>query len=426
MKKGFRTLSLAVAAAALVSQAVFAGGAQDQKAAASAAQPVKLKVWMAGSGDPVNDRTYRTVLDAFTAKNPSVSYELTFIPWPEYFTKLNTGLVGGAGPDVFMLGYGQMGTVQANGNLLALDPYIPADWDGWKDILPNILSICKKDGKMQALFTPSTRVYFYRKDIAKQQGVTDAELKVNTPDDLYKLARKLTVRDPKGGTLMSGLEIMTAKMSPEQQLLMFMSYVTDKPAIWNEDLTPNFNSEAAVKAMGILNGLFKDGVSLRSEPNQTTFAIQTGSSAMSMAPEANYGITNDAFPGQIGILDSDLPTLLIGNYIAVNSATKHKAESVKLLLHMFSKESGSVFAKGMGQYSGRKSLDAEYASLNPEFSKVVKSYAKSVPLGISMNPYYNKMISLLRGATESVYQGADPKVVLDKAAQEYKTLLVKK
>ena len=64
-------------------------------------KPVKLTIWIAGTGDAIYDSAYRTVFDAYCKKHPNVSYELSFIAWADYFTKLNTGLIGGAGPDIF-------------------------------------------------------------------------------------------------------------------------------------------------------------------------------------------------------------------------------------------------------------------------------------------------------------------------------------
>ena len=75
-------------------------------------EPAKLNIWIAGSGDAVYDKAYRKIFDAYCQKHTNISYELSFIAWGDYFTKLNTGLIGGAGPDIFMLGYGQMGSIQ--------------------------------------------------------------------------------------------------------------------------------------------------------------------------------------------------------------------------------------------------------------------------------------------------------------------------
>lgn len=386
----------------------------------SSAQQTKLAIWLAGTGDPVYDNTYRKVFDAYVAENPNASYEMTFIPWSEYFTKLNTALAGGAGPDLFMLGYGQMGTVQSMDYLLPLDEYIPADWDGWTDFMPNILEVCKKDGVMYGMFEPSTRVYFYRKDIAAQNGVTAEELVVKSYEDLVHLAEKMTVRDEKGNILMSGLNIVTSQNSPEQQFLVNMSYVTDQAALWDTQYQPLFNSADGVTGMQNLVDMLGSGVSLPSDPNDLSPPVVSGIASMALSAENGYQQADDAFPGQIGIVECHLGSLLIGNYMAVNQATKNKDESVKMLLHMHSQESGRTFAEGMGQFSGRFSLNEEYIALNPEeYSKIVLAYEKSVPLGASMNPYYNKMITIFRTAIEEIYAGADPQSRLDQAAEEY-------
>lgn len=167
----------------------------------------KINIWLAGTGEAEYDQAYREVFDKFCSAHGNMTYELTFIPWSDYFTKLNTGLIGGAGPDIFMLGYGQMGSVLDLGYVQNLDEYIPENWDGLTDIAQNVLDAGKKDGSLYGLFSPSTRVWMYRKDIAQQQGVTEAELTLKTPDDFFNLVRKLTVRDDSGKVVTYGLEI---------------------------------------------------------------------------------------------------------------------------------------------------------------------------------------------------------------------------
>lgn len=410
---------------------VSAGGASEETAGSvgstddggDTGEAVTLNIWVAGSGDPVYDQTYRAVFDAYTAEHANISYELTFIPWGEYFTKLNTGLVGGAGPDLFMLGYGQMGTVQSMGYLLPLDEYIPEDWDGWDDFLPNVLEVCKNDGTMYALFSPATRVYFYRKDIAEQQGVTEEELKITSIEQLHALAEKMTVRDDSGNTVMSGLQVTTSQNSPEQQFMVEMTYFDDTAGLWDDALQPRFHEKAGVQSMEALTKLVHDGVSLISDPNVTTSGIITGTASMALSAEAGYKEADAAFPGQIGILDCDLNSLLIGNYMAVNKDSKNKETAADMLLHMFSVESCEAFADGMGQYSGRTSLDEKYVALNPEYEYVVKAHANSIPYSFEMNPQFNKMVAILRTALEEIFAGAEAEARLNAAAEEYKAVL---
>lgn len=399
------------------------GGQEESDDKTAEGEPVVLNIWLAGSGDPIYDKAYRKVFDAYVAENPNVSYELTFIPWGEYFTKLNTGFAGGAAPDLFMLGYGQMGTVQAMDELLPLDDYIPQDWDGWDDFLPNVLKVCQKDGSMYGMFSPATRVYFYRKDVAEQQGVTPEELKVTTREELHALGEKLTVRDANGNTVTSGLAVTTSQNSPEQQFMVEMTYFDEHAGLWDEALGPRFQEDAGVKAASSLNELVTGGVSLVSDPNVATSPVVTGIANMGLYAEGGYNEADAAFPGQIGILDCELPSLLIGNYMAVSKNSKNKETAADMLLHMFSAESCQVFAEDMGQYSGRASLDDAYVALNPEFEYVVKTHANAVPYSFEMNPNFNKMIAILRTALEEIYAGADPKTRLEAAAEEYRAVL---
>lgn len=377
-------------------------------------EPVKLNIWIAGTGEAVFDQAYRKVLDAYSADHPNVSYELTFIPWSEYFTKLNTGLIGGAGPDIFMLGYGQMGSVQNAGNVLALNDYIPKDWDGYTDFNENILNICKKDGVMYGLFKPSTRTFMYRKDIAAQNGVTEEDLQIASQEDLFNLVRKMTVYDEKKKVKIFGLDV---DPDTEQTYFTFSSQLTDKFSLWNDDLTADFGSEIGVKAMTNLYSLYKEGVVGLMDPSAAVGGLTMGTSAMSIGADSTYASASAAFPGQIGVVKNDMNTLLIGDYLAVNAQTEYPEVATDLLLHMFSIESCGAFAEITSQYSGRQSLDDAFIALNPDYENIVNSYGKSHSYSTVMNPKYGAVISILRLSLDAIFQGDDIKTTLDNASE---------
>lgn len=381
-------------------------------------EPVKLTVWLAGTGEAIFDQAYRKILDNYTASKPHVSYELTFISWAEYFTKLNTGLVGGAGPDIFMSGYGQMGTLQANGSLLALDGYIPDDWDGYSDFYENMLKVCKgSDGKIYGLFSPATRSFMYRKDIAAQNGVTEAELNVKTQEDLFNLARKLTVRNASGNVQTCGLEI---DPDSEQTFFVYSAQVSEKPYyLWNDDLTGNINSEEGVRAMQNLYELHKEGVVSLMDPGAQISGLAQGTAAMTMGPDSYYASAEAAFPGQIGVVKSETNTLLIGNFIVVNAASKRPADVADVLIDMFSKDSCQTLAQIVSQYSGRESLDAAFVELNPDFENLVYSYQKSYPYSFALNPKYTECVTAFRTSLDAIFQGADVKSTLEAAEEAW-------
>lgn len=375
-----------------------------EKKAAANEGGTKINIWLAGSGEAEYDAAFREVFDKFAADN-GVTYELTFIPWSDYFTKLNTGLIGGAGPDIFMLGYGQMGSVLDLGYVQNLDEFIPKDWDGLTDIAQNVLDAGKKDGSIYGLFQPSTRVWMYRKDIAQQQGVTEQELTIKTPDDFYNLVRKLTVKDDSGNVVTYGLEL---DQDGEQFFYALASmYQQDRVSLWNSDLTAAFNTDAAVESIDKMKALIDEGCVTILAPGSPTNGVQSGAAAMTLAAETGYATADSAFPGQIGFVNSEMNTLLIGNYIVLNSESTNKDMAAKMLIDLFSKESCSILAEKASLYSGRKSLDEEFLALNPDFKYVLSAYGYSETFADTLNPKFNELIADFRLGLEQIYAQED-------------------
>lgn len=367
----------------------------------------KINIWLAGTGEAEYDQAYREVFDKFCSAHGNMSYELTFIPWSDYFTKLNTGLIGGAGPDIYMLGYGQMGSVLDLGYVQNLDEYIPENWDGLTDIAQNVLDAGKKDGSLYGLFSPSTRVWMYRKDIAQQQGVTEADLTIKTPEDFFNLVRKLTVRDDSGKVVTYGLEI---DQDNEQLYYMLASMYQEQPvSLWNDDLTAAFNTDAAAQAIDQMKALVDEGCVTILAPGNSINGVQSGIAAMTHAAETQFATADSAFPGQIGFVNSEMNTLLIGNYMVLNSESKNKDIAAEMLFDLFSKESCSILAKKASLYSGRKSLDEEYLSVNPEFTNVLAAYKYSNTFSNTLNPKYNELIADFRLGLEQIYAQDDTK-----------------
>ena len=392
------------------------GGSDEAKAESKkGSEKTVMNIWIAGSGDADSDKAYKTVLDTYCEKNTDVDYQLTYIPWSDYFTKLNTGLAGASGPDIFMLGYGQIGSVQRAGNLLDLSEYIPQDWDGYDDFYENILEICQRDGDYYALFKPSNRTIFYRKDIAEQNQVTEEELNIKSPEDFEKLVEKMTVRDDSGNVVTYGLEIDPDEV---QELFTYMGMFTDEPTLWDDDYKAVYDQDAGIQAMEYMNKLYESGNVCFQDAAAGTTGVASGVAAMAIDANQGYVTDDSAFPGQIGCIKNEMPTLLIGDYLAANSNSKNPDTAADMLLHMFSKDSLKQFAEIAGHYSGRKSLNEDYIKINPDYENIVYSYDKSFSYGKPMHPNFGEAQSNIGPAMESVFNGTEAAAALkDSAAQ---------
>ena len=124
---GSATGSPAVSAAGSASASVSAPSGSPSGSADTgySGPPASLEysIW----GDPAEIKNQQAVVEAFTAANPTIKVNVTVSDWEPYWDKLQTGLAGGAAPDVFAMD-GPLGPdYQTRDVLLDLTPYIQGE-----------------------------------------------------------------------------------------------------------------------------------------------------------------------------------------------------------------------------------------------------------------------------------------------------------
>lgn len=78
-------------------------------------------------GDTSELKSQQTIIDAFMAIEPKIKVTVTVADWTTYWDKLQTGLAGGAAPDVFLMDGTLVPDYQTRGQLLDLTPFITKD-----------------------------------------------------------------------------------------------------------------------------------------------------------------------------------------------------------------------------------------------------------------------------------------------------------
>jgi multiple sugar transport system substrate-binding protein len=81
---------------------------------------IRYSIW----GDPQEITNQKKIADAFHAANPAITVDVDVSDWDAYWDKLQTGLAGGAAPDVFAMDGPLFPDYQARDVLLNLKPYI--------------------------------------------------------------------------------------------------------------------------------------------------------------------------------------------------------------------------------------------------------------------------------------------------------------
>lgn len=384
-----------------------------------ASNNVTLEFWIAGNDESMHS-AYRKVVDAYVDEHPNVKINMNLIAWSEYFTKLSTSFVGGTSPDVYALGFGQFYSMAGNNSMLNLAPYLPEDWDGYQDIPKSILDLGRIGGEIHALLVPEGRCLYYRKDIAREQGVSEDDLTIETLDDLIALAKKMTIKEG-NEIIVEGLDLTT--ISPEQPYFIY-GLMEGASTLWDNDLQPLFNDSAFIRGLLKSKSLLDEGYAIPQSAGISYF--QTDVAAMSITTQT--GIEGAVLPaiqdlgGEIGVVR--LPfNVLLGQWYAVSSATKLPKESADFLVYLFSKEAQASLIDSFGQISSRSSLMESYY----EGNELRKAYSEAVqearPYGHVPNKYFLTWVNDLRSTIEGVYAGtSEAQAAMDAFCDRYKTI----
>lgn len=386
---------------------------------ASAEKAVELELWLAGNETNIYD-AYTAAANAYMADHPNVKINITMIAWSEYFTKLSASFVGGMGPDVYAIGFLQYYSLLGNRNMLALNDYIPADWDGYSDISGNILELGKADSNYYAFLVPEGRALYYRKDIAVENGVTEEDLNVTDLDSFENLCRKMTIKDG-NETIVSGFELSTlAGSNPEQQLFV-LARMLDAETFWYDDLKPRFNEQPYTETLKRMKALVDDGTVLL----QTSGINYFNTDVAAMTISAQNGIENLSIPalegigGSIGIIT--MPNVLLGQWYAANADTAHPAEAADFLLYLNSVKGEQTLLDIGNLVPNRISMKDAYCAgneLRQAYYESLMTEAKAY--GNVPNVYFLTWANACRSAIEAVYAGTkDAKTAMDEFCVKY-------
>jgi multiple sugar transport system substrate-binding protein len=177
------------AAAALALAPAFAlaacGSGDD---AGTADGPVTLTY---GIWDKNQEPAMRQIADAFEAANPDVTVAIELTPFSDYWTKLQTAISGGTGPDVFWMNGPNIQAYASNG---ALEPLGDLDTSGYPQGLVDLYTV---DGALYGAPKDFDTIgVWYNKDLFDAAGV-DYPSDDWTWDDYVATAERLT--DPDAG-----------------------------------------------------------------------------------------------------------------------------------------------------------------------------------------------------------------------------------
>ncbi len=162
--------------------------------------PVKIEyaIW----GDPAEINSQKAIVEGFTAANPNITVDVTVADWDAYWDKLQTGLAGGAAPDVFAMD-GPLGPdYQSRDVLLDLTPFIKAENYDLGQLDDNaVKDFTTRDGVVFGLPRDLNVVaLYYNKDMFDAAGIPYPD-DTWTWDKLVEVGKQLTKDTNGDGTI---------------------------------------------------------------------------------------------------------------------------------------------------------------------------------------------------------------------------------
>ena len=183
-----------VASASAEASAILGSKIQyDTSKAINNGEDIEIEFWYwTGASD-----LFKSVVNQYTAIHPNVKITLVENPYDDYWTKLPLALQGSNGPAIFNVHNSH------HENLINyLAPYdIPVE-----DLEEDFVGVSAHviDGKVYYTdYGMMTATMYYNKAMWSAAGLTEADIPT-TWDQFREVAKKLTIRDEKGGLIQAG------------------------------------------------------------------------------------------------------------------------------------------------------------------------------------------------------------------------------
>lgn len=413
--------ALASAAALSACSVTGAGTSTESKAPGSAAGgPVNILL-MKQAGWTEDD--WAGVFKKFTSANPDITVNPTFVAYEALHDKIVTAAVAGT-YDVVQLDVIWPAEFAEKKMIVDVTDRVPASWK--TEMQGGALqSALYKDKFYGAPSFPSTKLFYYNKDLMAKAGVTENDIK--TWDGVMAAAKKMVSAGVVKHPLAWSWSQAEAVICDFAQLLgAFGGTFT------GSDGKLNFNDEAGVKTLQFMVDTLKDGTT---NPGSPTFleddvakAMQAGTTAFALNWESTFRDLNDAkaskVVGKCGVMATPKgpsgkgPGVNGAMALSITAGAKNPDAAWKLIEFAVSKQvQDPLAASAMPDWIASYTDPAVTKNAPEVFAACKDAYSDSILRPQVVN--YNKVSSILQVEIQNALVGKKPvKDALDTAVSQ--------
>lgn len=134
---------------------------------------IRYQLW-----DANQQPAYQACADAFQKANPGINVKIEQLGWDDYWSGIQTGMVGGTAPDVFTNHLAKYPEFAAKEQLVDIEPMVKSDGVDTGMYIKGLADLWARDGKRYGLPKDwDTVALVYNADMLEKAGVDPASLK---------------------------------------------------------------------------------------------------------------------------------------------------------------------------------------------------------------------------------------------------------
>ena len=220
-------------------------GAQVEKNGAN--KDTEILIWSFVSTEKLR-QVQSTFCDEISEQMDGVTARIEFLPFADFKKYVSTGAASGTLPDIVFIDNCDMVAYSAMGIFADLTDKI-ADWDEFKNVIPQLGESCQYEGKWYGLpFYCNMLDVFYNKKMLEAAGIDPNSIK--THEDLYAAAKACTTNEHSG--------FLICCPASEEATYQF------EPFLWgNGGSVYSINDAAGVKTLKYFQDMIREGIMSR-------------------------------------------------------------------------------------------------------------------------------------------------------------------
>ncbi|MFC4776879.1 ABC transporter substrate-binding protein [Paenibacillus sp. GCM10023252] len=381
---------------------------------------LNIAVW-----DDKLKQTLDQVIEIYKKDHSHVDVQVTITPNKDYFTKVQTSLVGGSGPDLFMMNGPNFNKFASLGLLTNLEENIGKDKLDLSVYPQGINELYQIDKQSYGIpFFLGSIGLFYNKELFDQANIPYPDATWNW-DTLKENAAKLTNKEKKVFGYVA--------VNSDQVGYYPLVYQAGGQIISADKKSSGLALPETKQAIQFMKDLMDEGISPSAQQQLETDPLQLfGSGGAAMYPGGSFDASNltKLLGDKLGV--AALPQgkqqgfYVHGSSWVINKASKHQQEAWELLRLLTGKEGQELLAKNAVNFPAYTDYVKVWAESIPslDMSPFITSLDHTAPYPVSINTA--EWAKVLKEAVTEALLGSKPVgEALDQAAEQMNQILSK-